>query len=437
MAKKKTARKAAPAAPAVPAAPAAGAPTGTPKFAEPHPTGDPRTFRTKHASDAAAYKILDKESKTLRPLPFDPSRGGVEPVLTLEQVLGNQGPATVSTITSQKQIVFHALGDTGNTRTVGPQNAVTDKLTSDFQEGSAADVPSFLFHLGDVVYSFGEAQYYYDQFYEPYRDYPRPIVAIAGNHDGMVAPGSTARTLAAFLANFCDTEARQTSDAGGLVRTTMIQPGVYYTFEAPFVRILALYSNRLEDPGIISAQGKKYPELTNVQLDYLKAALTRIKKENFDGAVIFAMHHPPYTLGRHGGSPGMLADMDAICKSTGIWPHAVLSGHAHSYQRYTRVTGNMEIPYVIGGNGGHGLTALVRSGNPPIRTPQAISNTPGVTLENYDDKDYGYLRVIVDQQQLRIEYHPASDTGEVKTPNDAVTVSIKDRQIIRYVTAGA
>jgi hypothetical protein len=32
----------------------------------------------------------------------------------------------------------------------------------------------------------------------------------------------------------------------------MIQPGVYFTLDAPFVRIIGLYSNVLEDPGVIS-----------------------------------------------------------------------------------------------------------------------------------------------------------------------------------------
>ena len=46
-------------------------------------------------------------------------------------------------------------------------------------------MPSFFYHLGDVVYNFGEAAYYYDQFYEPYRNYPAPILGIPGNHDGV------------------------------------------------------------------------------------------------------------------------------------------------------------------------------------------------------------------------------------------------------------
>jgi hypothetical protein len=412
---------------------------GGPRFAQPALTPDPSKFRTAHDTkgDDAAYKVLDTEGKTLKPLPFPAARGGAEPVLQLQDVLGGNGAVTVKAITQSRQIVFHALGDTGNTRSVKPQNEVTDKLAADFNEADPAQIPSFLFHLGDVVYSFGEAQYYYDQFYEPYRDYPRPIVAIAGNHDGMVAPGSTTDTLKAFLDNFCATTPVQTAEAGGLDRTAMIQPGVYYTLEAPFVRILALYSNRLEDPGVISSQGKMYPELTNVQLDFLKAALQRIASEKFAGAVIFAVHHPPYTTGAHGGSPLMLKEMDAICKSTGVWPHAVLSGHAHSYQRYTRATADMEIPYVIAGNGGHGLTPLTRKGAPPLRAPVALNGIPGVTFENYDDTDYGYLRVIANAQQLRIEYHPASDGTAAKTPDDSVTVDLASRKLVHFQAAKA
>ena len=47
--------------------------------------------------------------------------------------------------------------------------------------GTAARAqPSFLFHLGDVVYDHGEDTGYHDQFYHPYKDYPAPIFAIPG-----------------------------------------------------------------------------------------------------------------------------------------------------------------------------------------------------------------------------------------------------------------
>ena len=269
-------------------------------------------------------------------------------------------------------------------------------------------------------------------------------MAIAGNHDGMVAPGSSAGTLDAFRNNFCASgqDLHTTPEAGGLVRTAQIQPGVYFTLEAPFVRILGLYSNALEDPGIISSQGGTYKNLTDVQLTFLSAALTRIRKQKFAGAVIIAVHHPPYVAttkadeakGVHGGSPDMLAEIDAICAKTGIWPHAVLSGHAHNYQRFIRTFDGRQTPFVVCGNGGHAVSTLTRKSTPPLRTPAdqpLLSNgSDSVSFQRYDDQDFGYLRVVVSETQLRIEYHPASDGAAAKTPDDSMTVDLKTHTLV-------
>jgi hypothetical protein len=407
---------------------------GRPVFSQPAPTADPTKFEVKHVSDGPAYKKIDalnREHK-LEPLPFPAPRGLPEPRLTLAAVLGADEAKLQKSLSTAGRIVFHAAGDTGSTRGPESQNLVADKMVNDFTDDDAKERPSFLFHLGDVVYSFGEAQYYYDQFYEPYRDYPAPIVALAGNHDGMVAPGTNATSLAAFLANFCASEFEVTPEAGGLSRTAQIQPGVFFTFEAPFVRILALYSNTLEDPGVIADD-----TIGNSQLDYLAAALARVKSDAFEGALIIAHHHPAYTAGgKHGWSEAMLAQIDAACAKAGVWPHAVLSAHAHNYQRFTRAHGKTQIPYIICGNGGHGLAKLRQKGaSGALRTPQPLevsAKADPVTLENYDDEDYGYLRVIATADQLRIEYHPASDGGGAKTPDDSVTVDLATRQFASF-----
>jgi hypothetical protein len=412
-----------------------GTPVSGPVFAQPEATADPTKFKVKHPSDAPAYKEIDELNREhkIHPLPFPAPRGGVEPRLTLGQVFGANTSA-IDKITNAGQIVFHATGDCGSTRGPQTQNLVTDKMVSDFQETASKEIPQFNLLLGDVVYSFGETQYYYDQFYEPYRDYPAPILAAAGNHDGMVAPDVHAASLAAFLRNFCADTFEVMPEAGGLSRTAQIQPGVFFTFEAPFVRILVFYSNTLEDPGVISDSA-----IGDSQLKYLEAALNRVKSEKYTGALIMADHHPPYTTGStHNWSIEMLGQIDAICNKVGVWPHAFLSGHAHNYQRFTRTrtVGGSHIPYLVCGNGGHNVASLTKGGAAPLRTPQIIqaatSSTDQLVLENYDDKNYGYLRIVVTSAQLRIEYHPASDGSSSKTPDDFVTVDLKTRQLVHF-----
>ena len=56
------------------------------------------------------------------------------------------------------------------------------------------------------------------------------------------------------------------------------------------------------------------------------------------------------------------------------------------------------------------------------RTPYKIDNT--LTLNSYDDTDYGYLRVIVNATTMSIEFHPQSDGGTTKTPNDTVKITL-------------
>jgi len=396
--------------------PPTGPASGDPVFGQPTLSPDPTSFKNP-VTDANEPDVAGVQAVP------QPAGGAAEPVLTLAQVYGSKGAAITQAIVKAGQIVFHSVGDTGSATGPQTQSLVADKMVSDFTEASQADVPSFFYHLGDVVYYFGEGTYYYDQFFEPYRMYPAPILGIAGNHDGIVYPKDPEPTLDAYLTNFCAATAVASPDAGGLVRTTMIQPGVYYTFDAPFVRILGLYSNVLEDPGVISDQDGLYPTLDQRQITFLTTALGRIKSEAYAGAVIIAMHHPPYTGGiEHGGSPLMLQDIDNACTAAGVWPHAVFSGHSHNYQRYTRTVNGFQIPYMVAGCGGHSPLSQMRT---TVRTPYVIDST--LTLESYDDTDYGYLRVIVNAQTMTIEFHPESDGGTTKTPNDKVTINLAAR----------
>ena len=383
-----------------------------------------------HPSDQAAYAAIGSQSEGgLSAAAIPKPRGGSEPVLTLADVWGRSGSDVAPAVKAAGKIIFHAAGSTGNIAAErnGPATLVADQMSNDFRAATAGTGPSFLFLLGDVIYNFGEAQYYTDQFYLPYQHYPAPILAVAGNHDGMVAPGSTATTLQAFRDNFC-AQYRYVSGAAPEPqwdRPTQIQPGVYFTFDAPFVRIIALYSNVLEGPGVISGSNGRFSRVGDSQLAFLETALARVKTEKFGGAVIIAVHHDPYSgIGGHGGSAAMLADLDNKFNKTGVWPHAVLSGHSHNYQRFTRKVGSMQIPFVVAGNGGYGMATLFRSNKPALPAPLAGKD---VVLESVDDQHFGFLRLTVDAERLRIEHQPISTDA----PSDIVTVDLKTRQLIR------
>ncbi|HEX8711395.1 MAG TPA: metallophosphoesterase [Terracidiphilus sp.] len=434
-----------------------------PTFNEATQSVDPSGFLVPHPSDEKLYQeissVLNKNV-----VAFDKSRYEDGQFLKLGDVYGDHGTEVLRHIQSAGKIIFHMLGDSG--ASVAGQKfkhelSVADQVTLDCATSNPANHPSFAFHLGDVVYDFGEKQYYYDQFYEPFRDYPLPILAIPGNHDSFITPGTASadEPLKTFMRNFCAQELVITPEARSLHRTAMMQPGVYFTVDAPFVRIIGLFSNALEDPGVISSQAgqkKKWPKVPDFQLAYLEAQLNQIKATQYDGAVLIAVHHPPFTyapppasagkMGNHGGSPDMLREVDAICAKTKVYPHAVISGHAHNYQRFTRTIefedGEYDVPFVVCGCGGHNVTAMVRGskGHPAVEPhPGAdvkyLENEPAVNvkeliLEKYEDHNYGYLRITVDKEQLRIGFHQVGANTLAQSRFDMVTVDLKSHQMV-------
>jgi hypothetical protein len=360
-------------------------------FADPDPGPDETSFHEPNV-DEQYYKTGYYFTHQNEIQPF-PAPAPNPPRIDLAQILG---PNLLKPVLDANAIAFHAVGDTGasSASLIGSEARVADAMAADLQ--SKVNVPSFLFHLGDVVYSFGESQYYYDQFYEPFRSYDRPIFAIAGNHDGAVyGPDPNvpvAPTLEAFLRNFCANSPGPSPDAAGISRTTMTQPGVYFTLDAPFVSIIGLYSNVLEHPGVISSQGGHFA-LPDDQLTFLGNELTRLKADRSDlkRAIVLAVHHPPVSFdATHGSSPVMANEIDAVCNSAGVWPDIVLSGHAHLYQRFSRALGGRSIPYIVAGSGGH-LTHQPRSGLPPVGAD--IGN---YTMEVEPIFELGYLTLVVD-----------------------------------------
>jgi hypothetical protein len=364
-------------------------------FGDPSPGPDETAFQVDNTSDEYYNSPYYKQHQNdVEPVPMGPP---AQP-LDLQDVLGAD---FLAPIVAAKRISFHTVGDTGASSTAAISNEalVADAMAADVN-ASAGEAPAFCFHLGDVIYNFGEANYYYDQFYEPFRGYDRPIFAIPGNHDGAVTythGGSRpdVPTLQAFISNFCTATPQKPQDAGGLARTTMTQPGVYFTLDAPMVSIVGIYTNVLEGPGVLTDESGHYPALKgDKQYDWLVSELERLAplRKALDRAVILACHHPPASADiTHGGTTGLANDLDRAFNAAGFWPDAILSGHAHIYQRFSRNADGRQIPYIVAGSGGHATTVP-----PGEKLGEAPRTWNDYTLEVGPTDAYGYLTATVD-----------------------------------------
>ena len=325
------------------------------------------------------------------------------PAMTLDEVLG--APA-VQKIKTSGSIVFHCMGDSGGVKEPAHQFAVADAMTADLANNKNGQA-SFLFHLGDVVYYFGQEVYYFDQFYDPYRDYDAPIFSIPGNHDGVMYPKEVAKySLEPFWDNFCSKAPAHLPEAQGCARTTMTQPGVYFTLDAPFMKIIGLYSNTSETVGTLHGPAGDNQQLTFLAAQ-LQAAVTQ-RKQGDQRALVIAVHHPPFTGSvDHFPSPAMLKDMDAACRQAGIMPDLVLSGHAHLYERYTRTVGGNQVPYVVAGNGGFYNLAGMKKGKNGAPPKPGAKGTDGqgnpLVLNAYAESTFGFLRITVDAKSILVE----------------------------------
>jgi hypothetical protein len=369
------------------------------------------------------------------------------PIMELAQVIGS---AAVEDIQKKGKFVFHAAGDTGNPK----QSDLGDVVSVMARDYYGPNPPALFFHLGDVCYNLYDevtrkvipapkTGMYKIQFYSPYTDYPGKIIAIPGNHDSN--PEEDPKSIDAFQANLCAALPNNPDDLDKLIesttRTPMYQPGVFFRVDAPFVQILALFSNGGEEAGVIRTHpGAK---VGDKQWKFLLDQLAQIKKERDKNpgqrrALIMAMHHPPFSGGGgHSGSVQMLEDLDAAFSQTQIVPDAVLSGHSHNYQRFTRTMNNMpgggtiEVPFIVAGNGGHAITNLKpKQDGTPVMTPlvgtPAAAHVGNQSLEQYFD-GYGHLLITVTRSELKVDLI-GTHTNSAK-PVDSITLDLARRKI--------
>jgi hypothetical protein len=257
---------------------------------------------------------------------------------------------------------------------------------------------------------------YQEQFYSPYREYPGKIIAIPGNHDGELfkydgtTSGQTV-TLQAFQDNFCQPVTGVPPAAMTTYREMISQPGVYWRLETPFADIVGLYSNVAENPGYISA-----PAIGNKQKDWLDQTLAAIAKERAGGkkkALIIAVHHPPLSGGHHSGSTEMLNDIDDSCQQAAIMPTAVLAGHAHNLQVFTRYLTfggkKLKIPFVVAGGGGRRTQPVGKADKKVVDSPTKLKSQLSF---DHSAMEYGYLKLTIDAHNLTIEVFTVDKTGK-------------------------
>jgi len=301
----------------------------------------------------------------------------------------------MAAIVKSKKLVFHVAGDTGNDKNDLQLN-VADLLARDAE----ASNPKFFYHLGDVIYDYGEDREYPDQFYEIYKDYKLPIVGIPGNHDGAEFDGGPS-SLIGFMTNFCDRKPQVPPSLRAIGmdfgRDTMTQPNCYWTLNTPFATIIGLYTN-VPSGGVV-----KEP-----QASWFNKEMKNAPKNK---KLIVAMHHPAYSLakGSHKGSTAMETLLTNACDFSKRVPDLVLAGHVHNYQRFTTQIKGQACTFVVAGCGGHAQDSLPK---------EITKNTPvgkGVIV-NYATKKYvGVLRITATREQLDCEFLAVGEEDAVDT----------------------
>ena len=347
----------------------------------------------------AFQTIVDPRKHPSQPYRELPPATGLPPFrLSLDSVLSADA---MQTIEQSGQLVFHTVGDTRGVNTPTYQENVANYMEADFSGNDPSAHPSFFYHLGDVVYYDGELDNYFPEFYEPYANYPGPIFAIPGNHDGDVDPQTTEDSLEGFVRNFCSEVPGHTPEGRDALRTTMTQPNVYWTLLTPLVTFVGLYSNCPEGG-----------QLSQTQIDWFQSEL---KAAPEDRALIVAVHHPIYSAyGSKPGSQHLHSVLETSVQAAGRVPDLVLSGHVHDYQRFTGALDGNDVPMIVAGAGGynkqlHTLAKAFHNKSFPITMKGSTGQ-----LENFCDDHHGYLRIAVTKKQITCVYVAVPDASAPK-----------------------
>ncbi len=296
--------------------------------------------------------------------------------------------------------------------------------------------------------------------------------------------------LTHFFKNFCSYGiARGSKSPDNAVdnRPAMIQPYIYWRLETEQASIVGLYTNvanggilddptstlSLDDPNY-EQRAPQYRWLVRQLKDIRARNDARQKQGQEPKAVLLTVHYPPYsytanfgvrgdpklanvvnpgnaTPPPHADNAAPLANvLEKAFDSAKQWPDVLLSAHVHSYQRltyrYALKDGSRAMPCLIVGGGGHTIEGMGTPCNQPEgaeevrwtpahKDPAAIPMQPPpgltirghLTLEDYNDAKFGFLRVTIAGRKLTGEYFTAY-TGPLKCV-DHFTLDLNSHQI--------
>jgi len=387
----------------------------------------PQEQGTHFLSSAAAKKPDDAIDVSK----FPPPTGRPPYTIELKDVL-NLPPQEYKKRFS-KGIAFHSVGDTGgeNPDSCNPQ--VVDCMVKRMTENNEI---AFFYHLGDVVYEVEGKEYasrYDTQFYRSFKRYKGPVFAIPGSHD-------TNDYLHAFRDNFCDTKKFKDVVGADPSFKVGVEPNFYWRLRTDFANIIGLSTNAA-DKGHIDEK----------QLVWFAETL-RYCKEDFETsnkALIVAMYYPPLdseveTAGGSDGSPWLYQLTSKAYMDSRIFPHLVLSGHWHAYQRLnvSRPTGKQgpqsieQGVHVVAGCGGRNSlypitadagdhddlfdgTKVMMSKRWTISPENPFSTSP----EN--KYYYGFMEILIDASHITGRFITADNIER-----DTFVIDIRDRKII-------
>jgi len=320
-------------------------------------------------------------------------------------------------------ISFHTVGDTGGDGETGYASSINarERVVDGMKKGVSNKALAFFYHLGDVVYEVPKelpdqyARRYENQFYEPFKNYDKPIFAVPGSHD------TQADYLQAFCDNFCNPNNQK--KVIGDVQLVGEQPNFYWRLRMPFANIIGLSTN-----------SPMKGDIDEQQTDWFVEMLKSCRRD--DKALIVAMYYSPLDSepggGGSNGSPWLYRLTNEAYRKSKIFPHLVLSGHWHAYQRVnvTRQNGEQTV-HVIAGCGGkeplYGVTL------PPNTSDRLFDGTTATMAKTFaleevgSDLDrHGFMEISIDAQHITGRF---ISTDKDNTERDRFVINIRTRKI--------